>query len=180
MGGWGRGESGGWALGRALVGMSTGCCMETSLTISFILKRKRKSPADGLGCKPVPSSCQNRAESLIPSFWRKWEITRTRATGRVKPCSPVSCDSTVRPSVVVQQQTEGRAPRGPSNRSPGNGDTAVTRGSGGGAGVRGGAGRSPPHARPAPGDLLGVSCQMWLQAVLIWGGKCLSVPRCVI
>ena len=41
-GGWGRGESGGWALRRAPVGMSTGCCIETSLTINIIFKKKSK------------------------------------------------------------------------------------------------------------------------------------------
>ena len=35
-GGWKGGESGLWALRRALVGMSTGCCMETNLTINYI------------------------------------------------------------------------------------------------------------------------------------------------
>ena len=38
---------GSWKEGRALrrapVGMSTGCCMETNLTINFILKKKKKS-----------------------------------------------------------------------------------------------------------------------------------------
>ena len=35
-GGSGRGESGRWAWRRALVGMSTGCCMETNLTTNYI------------------------------------------------------------------------------------------------------------------------------------------------
>ena len=34
---------GGWALRRAPVGMSTGCCMETNLTINFILKKRKKT-----------------------------------------------------------------------------------------------------------------------------------------
>ena len=38
-GGWGRGESGWWALRRAPVGMSTGCCMEATLTINYIIKK---------------------------------------------------------------------------------------------------------------------------------------------
>ena len=37
-GAWGRGESGWWAGRRALVGMSTGCCMETNLSINYIKK----------------------------------------------------------------------------------------------------------------------------------------------
>ena len=34
---WGRGESGWWALKRALVGMSTGYCIETNLTINIFI-----------------------------------------------------------------------------------------------------------------------------------------------
>ena len=41
MEGGGRGESGRWALRRAPVGMSTGCCRETNWTINYIKKRKR-------------------------------------------------------------------------------------------------------------------------------------------
>ena len=41
-GGWAGGEGGWWALRRAPVGMSTGSCMETNLTINFILERKKK------------------------------------------------------------------------------------------------------------------------------------------
>ena len=37
-GGWEGGEEVGWVLRRAPFGMSTGCCMETNLTINFILK----------------------------------------------------------------------------------------------------------------------------------------------
>ena len=39
-GAWGRGESGWWASRRAPVGMSTGCCMETNLTINYIFKKR--------------------------------------------------------------------------------------------------------------------------------------------
>ena len=35
-GGWKGRESGLWALRKAPVGMSTGCCMETNLTINYI------------------------------------------------------------------------------------------------------------------------------------------------
>ena len=35
-GGWEGGEGRGWVLRRAPFGMSTGCCMETNLTINFI------------------------------------------------------------------------------------------------------------------------------------------------
>ena len=37
-GGWEGGERGWWALRRAPVGMSAGCCMENNLTINFIFK----------------------------------------------------------------------------------------------------------------------------------------------
>ena len=40
VGGGEREEGGGWALRRAPVGMSTGCCMETNLTINCTLKEK--------------------------------------------------------------------------------------------------------------------------------------------
>ena len=40
---WEGGESGWWVLRRAPVGMSTGCCMETNLTINFILKKNISS-----------------------------------------------------------------------------------------------------------------------------------------
>ena len=42
MGGWEGGVSGWWVLRRAPIGMSTGCCTETNLTINFILKKKSK------------------------------------------------------------------------------------------------------------------------------------------
>ena len=38
---WEGGESGLWALNRAPVGMSTGCCIETNMTINFILKNNK-------------------------------------------------------------------------------------------------------------------------------------------
>ena len=39
---WEGGGSRLWALRRAPVGMSTGCCMEINLTIKFILKNTKK------------------------------------------------------------------------------------------------------------------------------------------
>ena len=37
-GGWEGGKGGRWVLKSASFGMSTGCCMETNLTINFIYK----------------------------------------------------------------------------------------------------------------------------------------------
>ena len=52
-GGWGRGESGGWALRRAPVGMSTGCYMESNLTINFILRKKNQHISRPTKFKPM-------------------------------------------------------------------------------------------------------------------------------
>ena len=47
-GGWEGGEGGGWVLRRAPFGMSTGCCMETNLTINFIYWKKKKTQLSSL------------------------------------------------------------------------------------------------------------------------------------
>ena len=72
-GGWGRGESGWWALRSALVGMSTGCCMETNLTINYILKKFQSL------LKPYQVS-----RTSSQSKWGKWDFQVSRYGKRHK------------------------------------------------------------------------------------------------
>ena len=53
-GGWEEGESGRCAFRRSSVGMSSGCCMETNLTINFIFKTKQNKTKQQKGMPPSP------------------------------------------------------------------------------------------------------------------------------
>ena len=64
-GGWEGGESELWALRRALAGMSTGCCMEASLTINYIFKKGKKKERKER-CKRMPV---NSTTQLFPISW---------------------------------------------------------------------------------------------------------------
>ena len=57
--GWKGTEGGWWVLRRAPFGMSTGCCMETNLTINFIYQKKKKN------------WCWASVENSLPSHQRE-------------------------------------------------------------------------------------------------------------